>query len=129
MGDYIDRDAVLKLISTPPSSLTTDREDRLIHAFVSTIQNFPAADVVPNAAYNQARWERDIAVSQLKEIGKGLGEKMDDVEPVRHGEWVKQSGSLWPVGHCSLCDELVVGTNRTNYCPNCGAEMEGDFND
>lgn len=48
-----------------------------------------------------------------------------DAVPVVHGKWVKQSGSLWPVGHCSLCDELVVGTNRTNYCPWCGAKMDG----
>lgn len=28
----------------------------------------------------QLRWERDIAISQLESIGKGLGERMDDVK-------------------------------------------------
>lgn len=30
----------------------------------------------------QIRWERDTAIEQLSEIGKGLGERMDDVEKV-----------------------------------------------
>lgn len=36
---------------------------------------------VPQSVVDQIRWERDTALSQLKEIGKGLGEKMDDVKP------------------------------------------------
>ena len=34
---------------------------------------------VPQRVVDQIRWERDTALSQLKEIGKGLGEKMDDI--------------------------------------------------
>ena len=30
-------------------------------------------------AYDQIKWERDVAISQLNIIGKGLGEKMDDI--------------------------------------------------
>ena len=36
---------------------------------------------VPQGVVDQIKWERDTALSQLKEIGKGLGEKMDDVKP------------------------------------------------
>lgn len=36
---------------------------------------------VPQSVADQIRWERDTALSQLKEIGKGLCEKMDDVKP------------------------------------------------
>ena len=35
------------MIGNKPSSPTTEREDRLINAFVSTVKNFPAADVRP----------------------------------------------------------------------------------
>lgn len=35
--------------------------------------------MVSRAAFEQVMWERDIALKQLAEIGKGLGEKMDDV--------------------------------------------------
>lgn len=31
-------------------------------------------------AYDQVRWERDIAVAQLNEIGIGLGESMDKIK-------------------------------------------------
>ena len=47
MTDYISREALLKMIGTMPSSPITDREERLIRAFISTVKNFPAADVRP----------------------------------------------------------------------------------
>ena len=31
---------------------------------------------------DQFRWERDTAIKQLSEIGKGLGEKMDDIAKI-----------------------------------------------
>lgn len=36
-------------------------------------------DSVSQSVVDQIRWERDTALEQLAEIGKGLGEKMDDV--------------------------------------------------
>lgn len=32
------------------------------------------------AAYEQVKWERDVAIAQLNEIGVGLGQKMDDIK-------------------------------------------------
>ena len=40
-------------------------------------------DVRPATLLEQVEWERDTALTQLAEIGKGLGEKMDDVRQVR----------------------------------------------
>ena len=34
---------------------------------------------VSQGVVDQIRWERDIALSQLEQIGKGLGTKMDDI--------------------------------------------------
>lgn len=34
---------------------------------------------VPQGVVDQIRWERDTALGQLAEIGKGLGSKMDDI--------------------------------------------------
>lgn len=31
-------------------------------------------------AYNQIKWERDIAIGQLEEIGCTLGQKMDEIK-------------------------------------------------
>ena len=46
-----------------------------------------------------------------------------DVAPVRHGRWVASHDELCA---CSICKyPLCVGWNQTNYCPNCGAKMDG----
>ena len=51
-----------------------------------------------------------------------------DVAPVRHGQWISKNdhGYEW-VFVCSNCD-YVDGypfNDRPNYCPNCGAKMDG----
>ena len=38
---------------------------------------------VSQGVVDQIKWERDTALSQLAEIGKGLGEKMDDVKALQ----------------------------------------------
>lgn len=49
-----------------------------------------------------------------------------DVRPERHGHWIIRSG----LPFCSECDYgigyVVVSFD---YCPNCGAKMDGDKND
>ncbi len=45
-----------------------------------------------------------------------------DVEEVKHGEWVGEYG-YYP--NCSLCGTKVKQMGGTNYCPNCGAKMDG----
>lgn len=54
-----------------------------------------------------------------------------DVQEVRHGKWVervkirKDEEVRLVHWQCSLC-ECFLGTNTANYCPNCGARMDGD---
>ena len=40
-----------------------------------------------------------------------------------HGEWVVCSDGYYP--YCSECKEEPKGGAMTNYCPNCGAVMQG----
>ena len=91
----------------------------------------PTADVVSKGAYDQCDWERIVALTQLKEIGKGLGERMDDVRPVVRGKWIK-TAALAPFEddkfECSECGSWpwwcgVTDANLPNFCPNCGALM------
>ena len=78
MAEYIEREAVNALIEAECSPK--------VAAFLNhAIDNIPAADVVPVGLLEQVEWERDIALAQLAEIGKSLGEKMDDVRPVPDG--------------------------------------------
>ena len=47
-----------------------------------------------------------------------------DAVPVRHGRWIDKSGGIegaW--NHCSVCGERAI--ELYDYCPNCGAKMEG----
>lgn len=53
-----------------------------------------------------------------------------DAEPVRHGWWeYKFYPTVWygpgepPEWICSLCDDRAY--NTYDYCPNCGAKMDG----
>lgn len=49
----------------------------------SALESKEEEQMVSRAALRQVMWERDIALKQLAEIGKGLGEKMDDVAPAK----------------------------------------------
>lgn len=64
-----------------------------------------------------------------------------DVQPVKHGEWIIQDnpGTGWYRVTCSECGEDVTSTAPCigffpsakvtwNYCPDCGARMDGDSN-
>lgn len=55
-----------------------------------------------------------------------------DVAPVRHGWWVHEhisEGYAWVM--CSECEAVIhkiLINKRLNYCPNCGARMDGGAN-
>lgn len=51
-----------------------------------------------------------------------------DVEPVRHGRWIATNDENKK--RCSECDIIHLIAQypygKANYCPNCGAKMDGD---
>ena len=56
-----------------------------------------------------------------------------DVAEVRHGKWIEQEDGFGDTYYdCSCCGEsfcLIDGTptdNMYNFCPNCGARMDGE---
>ena len=63
--------------------------NQVADSIASDLEDIEPADVVSVSAYKQVMWERDVAVEQLKQIGKGLGEVMDDVALVAHG-WLQK---------------------------------------
>lgn len=44
-----------------------------------------------------------------------------DVVEVKHGEWLEDSGNI----ACSECHTIWL-YRRTDFCPNCGADMRGE---
>ena len=66
-------------------------------------------------------WAKGLEPSQYIEIISAA-----DVAPVRHGRWIIDSagGKI----ACSDCGCIYLGYNGglpPNYCPNCGAKMDG----
>lgn len=51
-----------------------------------------------------------------------------DVAPVVHGRWMPfHSEAAGDIQYCSACE---IGFDaKTDYCPNCGAKMDGGDND
>lgn len=61
----------------------------------------------------------------LNQAVKAIRKLSADVVPVRHGRWVKPTrvpDSM--LDECSLCG-FDCGAYTFNYCPNCGAKMDG----
>lgn len=57
-----------------------------------------------------------------------------DAEPVRHGRWVAEECGLAVLYHCSVCGAEAIGydgfdgsyySEDSDYCPRCGAKMDG----
>ena len=47
---------------------------------IDIINDMPTVEAVPKSYAEQIRWERDVAVGQLNEIGCKFGQKMDEVK-------------------------------------------------
>lgn len=88
----------------------------------------------------QVKWERDLAVKQLEDLGYGLGEKPRvgrwvlkkelvplpwDSDPLNWDNYDKDTHSEWKeFYHCSNCDWKSGDFKGGNYCRNCGVKME-----
>lgn len=48
------------------------------------------------------------------------------IEPKhKKGKWIHHEGGYSDHYECTACSNAIVLTERWNYCPNCGARMEG----
>lgn len=56
-----------------------------------------------------------------------MGQPTADVEEVKHGKWVFNRGQApdEKVYFCSLCANGESDYGNDNYCPYCGAKMDG----
>lgn len=122
--EYIEREAVLaeydRQHKGPPGGAR------------KIIAEFPAADVVSRDCYNAILWENDVMRKQLAEIAKGFGQRMDDVRHVVHARWIELDECSNEGVYCSNCLKKVYKFSysntmkrKSNFCPNCGAKMDG----
>lgn len=67
----------------------------------------------------------DMAVGYSNGYKQGYEQGKKDA--VKHGHWIDTGRTDYYLNkeyRCSCCD--AVDYMRSNYCPNCGAKMEGD---
>ena len=85
--------------------------------------------------YHGVVYTKDLFSENSQEIpylqaAKVLREASDapaaDVTPVVHGRWVThyRSGTTVAEGYVSTCCDMW-NNRKSNYCPNCGAKMDG----
>lgn len=74
MGRYIDTGKITYMWQKYKDGEYTDGV-----TLQSIIDGVPTEDVVSRGAFDQIKWERDVAIEQLEELGLSLGEKIDGV--------------------------------------------------
>ena len=92
--EYIEREAVLAYMSEVKAACISNFEDEASAVIAGMIGEIKD-DEIPAA----------------------------DVEPVRHGHWVKEKSDVLIHWHCSVCKNCYyLDEPNANYCPNCGAK-------
>lgn len=78
---------------------------------------------------------KELAMRQDKQIDE-LRRQLSDVQPVRHGQWITEDEYYVDDTYiCSVCGyEFIITdgdleSNELNYCPGCGAKMDGGEDD
>lgn len=81
------------------------------------------------------KFKNDISYNAFKNLVKR--QPSVDVQPVRHGKWEERKVSdkncidEWQTACCSVCHKYhttpyMYYFDNYNYCPNCGARMDGE---
>lgn len=114
-NDLISRSALFKVWDRLDE---TQDPNLLIDAMIKAMQDAPTVDAVSPGVVEQFKWERDIAIAQLEELGIGFGEKVPDMVEVVRCKDCKH----WGIGCCPETKHIkaccfasyMVGEN--GYC-------------
>lgn len=80
-----------------------------------------------HATYKSCAIARD-AMEKMQIVVAGL--PIADVAPVVHGQWIADGDGYHWTYNCSICawKDGYPFNERHNFCPNCGAKMDGGIN-
>ena len=79
------------------------------------------SSTVSLGVFEQVKWERDVAIEQLKELGYSLGEKP------KTGEWQQDRDGTYLCSECGSGfkeQPTLMGKPMFLYCPLCGVRMK-----
>lgn len=85
--------------------------------------NAPTIDAVPKHQFSEETSTLDTCPYYHHEP---TGEPFCEMEDRRHGKWIAEEeyGDLWVCDQCGFASEY-----NDNFCPNCGAKMDGERNE
>ena len=86
-------------------------------------------DLISRKALLEKAWEADTQCGyvQVVDVGDIENAPAVDAAPVVRGEWIElHEENGHEVGTCSHCRHVRI---VDNYCPNCGAKMDGGNDD
>lgn len=114
------KDGYFEDFELPPTAYGSLCALRMVREYIKAL---PTVEAVPEEQYQ--RMVQTVA-SLTEEVGK-----MIEAEPIRHGRW---SENTYGYRKCSECEvairvEECMGEPIYNYCPNCGARMDGGENE
>lgn len=134
----------IKTTATTENERTVTGMDKYINreALIEWLKRIPLIDLSDGRGLCRVIMEDDFKKA-IKKMPKGI---IADVAPVRHGRWLDRpknqglkdeeigtvgmvDGEPWSSCYCSECGEWLVASDeyavKGNYCPNCGAKMDG----
>ena len=111
MSDLISRELLTKEIINRPTEQSGYNPVYLNgcatrqNESMNIINDMPTVEAVPKSYAEQIRWERDVAVGQLNEIGCQFGQKMDEVKDKLNSakNWIPCSERLPENNNPCLC--------------------------
>lgn len=100
-----------------------------IEAENALLKGFMASVIIE--AHRDHYGDAAVAYSDIKEIiqeaEKIMGDKAREYQPVKHGRWIETNDDT--MKRCTECDVIHLIAQyphgNANYCPNCGAKMDG----
>lgn len=118
MSRYIDADEFVKRVIQYPRQSTK--------TIGLAIADTPTADVVEKSRYDILLEHANILAEEMRKYQNA------DVPERNVGKWVevRQAYDWWSY-ECSECGFVIMdeSTEEYNYCPHCGAKMDGEETD
>lgn len=117
MAEYIEREAALQII---------DYAKQL--ASEQIVRESGTYELLPDTG--KACYDGIITALAMCKRLINEGVIAADVQTVKRGRWIEHCDDLFPLEstiECSVCGEREnMDMHNDNFCPNCGAKMDGD---